>query len=66
MQSVSELKAVIDTTFEDITESFGMICMEEKRTPLSIKRFCNNVEALKGQLSKLQFIIQNEGLQRCS
>jgi len=60
MQSIPELKSVIDTTFEDVNELFGVICMEEKRTPLNAKRFCNNVEALKSQLSRLQESIKRE------
>lgn len=60
MQSIQELKVVIDTTFEDFTESFGLIGIEERRTPASVRRFINNVEALKNQLSKLQLAIKRE------
>ena len=60
MQSIQELKIVIDTTFEDFTESFGLIGIEERRTPANVRRFLNNVEAFKNQLSKLQLLVKME------
>lgn len=65
MQSIQELKVVIDTTFEDISESFGLLGLEERRSPSNIMRFINNVEAFKGQLSRLQEAIKKEASGVC-